>query len=314
MKKLIVLLLMLAMLLPCAMSEEVQVPALADFSAQFADKFLLEGSETIITETSYQSEDLNFTISTLRVYDSDVYVVDIYVRSLECFQRGHAGGGYGKATAKVAEMAVNRDAILAMTGDSGHYFTKGWAISNGVINKDSPNRLRDIAILYRTGEMVGVPNEQVDNDQIRADADAGKIWHIFLFGPSLLDAEGKARPEKDFEDCNVKAANPRSVIGYYEPGHYCFVQVDGRKTKSALEKGKKNIGIKMQDLALLMEELGCKAAYNLDGGQSSMLWYNGELVSNPYKGGRPVGDIVFLKDLPNDTAPADAVEAEPMQD
>ena len=57
------------------------------------------------------------------------------------------------------------------------------------------------------------------------------------------------------------------------------------------------------------DELGCKAAYNLDGGQSSMLWYNGEMVSTPYKGGRPVGDIVYLKDLPNDEPSADAVEA-----
>ena len=298
MKRLLTVLLMLAMLLPCALSEEAEIPALADFSDKFADKFLLAGSEPIVTENSYQSEDVNITITTRRVSDSDVYVADIYVRSVECFQRGHAGDKYGKATAKVKDMAANRDAILAMTGDSGHYFTKGWAISNGVINKSSPNRLRDIAILYRDGVMVGVPNENVDNDLIRAEADAGKIWHIFLFGPSLLDAEGKARPKAEFEDCNVKAANPRSVIGYYEPGHYCFVQVDGRKNKSALEAGKKNLGIKMRDLALLMEELGCKAAYNLDGGQSSMMWYNGEIISSPHKGGRPVGDIVLIKDLP----------------
>lgn len=302
MKKLLTILLMLAMLLPCALGEEAEVPAFADFSDKFADKFLLEGSEPIVTENSYQSEDVNITITTRRVSDSDVYVADIYVRSVECFQRGHAGNKYGKATAKVKEMAANRDAILAMTGDSGHYFTKGWAISNGVINKDSPNRLRDIAIVYRSGEMVGIPNENVDNDQIRAEADAGKIWHIFLFGPSLLDAEGKARPKAEFEDSNVKAANPRSVIGYYEPGHYCFVQVDGRKNKSALEAGKKNLGIKMRDLALLMEELGCKAAYNLDGGQSSMMYYDGEVISSPYKGGRPVGDIVYIKDLPKTDA------------
>ena len=307
MKKLLTMLLLLS-LLPAALCEEVapaQEAAFADFSVKFAEKFLLPGSEPIVTENSYQSPDVNITISTFRASDSDVYVADIYVRSVECFQRAHAGDKYGKATARVKDMAANRNAIIAMTGDSGHYFTKGWAISNGVINKDTPNRLRDIAILYRDGVMVGVPNENVDNDQIRADADAGKIWHIFLFGPSLLDAEGKARPKKEFEDCNVKAANPRSVIGYFEPGHYCFVQVDGRKTKSVLESGKKNLGIKMYDLALLMEELGCQAAYNLDGGQSSMLWYDGDVISTPHKGGRHVGDIVMIKDL---TEPAAAEE------
>lgn len=310
MKKLLTILLLLTMLLPAAMGEEAASPALADFSDKFAEHFLPAGSDPIVTETSYQSEDVHITISTRRAADSDVYVADIYVRSVECFQRGHAGDKYGKATAKVAEMAANRDAILAMTGDSGHYFTKGWAISNGVINKDSPNRLRDIAILYRDGTMVGVDNKDIDNDQIRADADAGNIWHIFLFGPTLLDAEGKARPKAEFEDCNVRRANPRSVIGYFEPGHYCFVQVDGRSTKSALEDGKKNKGIEMWDLAVLMEELGCKVAYNLDGGQSSMLYYDGAVISTPYKGGRQVGDIVYIKNLTKvEAAAEDAAEA-----
>lgn len=295
MKKIILAsLLLLLVLLPAAALGEF-----ADFSQVYPDKFLPEGSEPVVTENSYQSDDVNMTISTRRVSNSDVFVVDIYVRSVECFQRYHAGDKYGKTTAKVPKMAQNNGAIVAMTGDSGHYFTKGWSISNGQINRASANRLRDLAILYRSGEMITMANENVDNDLIRADADADKIWHIFIFGPALLDAEGKARPKADFKDCNVRYTNPRSVIGYYEPGHYCFVQVDGRKTKSKLEAKKKNQGIEMTALAQLMEELGCKAAYNLDGGQSSMLWYNGSLLSTPHKGGRNVGDIVMIKDLPN---------------
>ena len=122
MKKLLTMLL-LAMLLPCALGEETETLASGDFSDKFADKFLLAGSEPIVTETSYQSEDVNITITTRRASDSDVYVADIYVRSVECFLRGHAGDKYGKATAKVTKLAENRDAIIAMTGDSGHYFT-----------------------------------------------------------------------------------------------------------------------------------------------------------------------------------------------
>lgn len=312
MKKLLTLLLLLV-LLPFALGEEgvpEQEAAFVDFSEKYPDKFLPVDSAPIVTENSYQSSDVNITITTRRACYSDVYVADIYVRSVECLQRGHAGNRYGKATAKVKEMAANRDAVIAMTGDSGHALGKGWSISNGVINRDTSNRLRDIAILYRSGEMVGVDNEAVDSAQIRQDAEAGKIWHIFLFGPSLLDAQGRARPPEDFEDSKVKLINPRSVIGYYEPGHYCFVQVDGRKTESALEKGKISHGINMQDLAALMEELGCKAAYNLDGGQSSMLWYGGEVISSPYKGGRPVADIVYIKDLTRAEAAAEEVTAE----
>lgn len=314
MKKLLIFLLMLA-LLPAALGEEAapaQEAAFADFSDKYADKFLLPGSEPIWTENSYQSEDVNITISTMRYGKSDVYVADIYVRSVECFQRVHAGGAYGKTTAKVRKMAAESGAILAMTGDSGHYFSKGWAVSNGVINRDTENRKRDLGIVYRDGTMVGLSNADIDYAQIRADADAGKIWHIFLFGPNLMDAEGKAYPEDVFAENEVRYPNPRSVIGYFEPGHYCFVQVDGRGTKSAIEARKTSVGLEMAELALLMEEIGCKAAYNLDGGQSSMMVFNGEIYSTPYHGGRNVGDAVIIKDLPNEAAEADeALEAEP---
>lgn len=309
MKKLLTILLLMAMLLPCALGEEpAQEAAFADFSDKFADKFLLAGSEPIWTENSYQSEDVNITISSMRYERSDVYVVDIYVRSVECFQRVHAGGSYGKTTAKVRQLSSESDAIVAMTGDSGHYFTKGWAVSNGVINRDTENRKRDLGIVYRDGTMACIQNADLDYAQIRADADAGKIWHIFLFGPSLLDYEGKAT--LDFSENEVRFPNPRSAIGYFEPGHYCFVQVDGRGTKSALEKNRTSTGLEMDDLAKLMEELGCKAAYNLDGGQSSMLVFNHQIYSTPYGGGRNVGDVVIIKDLPGDAAVVETNEAE----
>lgn len=294
--------LMMYLLLSWAAGEENE----GDFSALYPDKFLPEGSAPIVGENTYQSQDVNLTISSCRVGKSDVYVVDVYVRTVECLQRVHAGGAYGKTTAKVRVLAEESNAIVAITGDSSHYFSKGWTVSNGVVNRDTANRVRDIAILYRSGEMVGVDSAAVDNDQIRQRAEAGDIWQLFLFGPNLLDGEGKARPKADFEDSNVRYANPRSAIGYYAPGHYCLVQVDGRNTKSALESGTKSVGLELHELATLMEDLGCQAAYNLDGGQSSMLWYNGAVISTPYNGGRNVGDVVIIKDVANGQAPAES--------
>ena len=56
------------------------------------------------------------------------------------------------------------------------------------------------------------------------------------------------------------------------------------------------MGMTMKQTSALMEQLGCAAAYNLDGGQSSVLWYNGENLSNPYNGGRNVMDAVLILD------------------
>jgi hypothetical protein len=112
----------------------------------------------------------------------------------------------------------------------------------------------------------------------------------------------------------VNPVNPRSVIGYYEPGHYCFVQVDGRGTKSKLEPGKKNKGLTLANLSKFMEELGCKAAYNLDGGKTSQLYFNGSVISTPENGGRKLGDIVLVREpLPTDILVEDFPAAAPSE-
>ena len=52
----------------------------------------------------------------------------------------------------------------------------------------------------------------------------------------------------------------------------------------------------LAELSRLMEQLGCKLAFNLDGGQSASLFWNGQIYSKPCNGGRDMADIVYLVD------------------
>ena len=80
--------------------------------------------------------------------------------------------------------------------------------------------------------------------------------------------------------------NPRSVIGYYEPGHYCFVLVDGRRKYSR--------GLTMKELSQLMYTLGCVRAYNLDGGATAhMTWLN-SVINSPSRE-RLVHDVICVR-------------------
>ncbi len=178
-------------------------------------------------------------------------------------------------------------------------------VTNGTLRRSNLNRKRDLLVMYRNGEMVTYLASGQDMTALYADLKEriDEIWQVFLFGPALLDGEGKALTEFT---SSVKPANPRSVIGYYAPGHYCFVQVDGRGVTSALSAEKHtSTGLTLAQLAQLMESLGCTAAYNLDGGQSSMLWFSGSLVSTPYKNGRKVDDIVYIADPSVSAAPSE---------
>ncbi len=256
------------------------------------------GAGIYCDEASYMSDNVCIEISSQWYEHSDVYVCDIRIRDIDCFQRAFAGGRFNKTTERIDAMASRSGAVLAITGDSSAVFTAGLVIGNGTVLRKSSNSKRDLCVLYRSGEMKTVIAAQNNMSAVYGELTADpEVWQVFLFGPALLDSEGRARTSFN---SNVFPANPRSAIGYYEEGHYCFVQVDGRGVSSAMESGKRSTGLTLAELSYFMESLGCTAAYNLDGGQSSMLWFNGQVISTPYKNGRRVGDIVYITDVPRD--------------
>ena len=83
------------------------------------------------------------------------------------------------------------------------------------------------------------------------------------------------------------ASNPRTAIGQIGPLHYAFVVTDGRTEESA--------GLSLVQLADLMLDIGCETAYNLDGGGSVTMYYNGKVMNrliNNYE--RPCGDFLYF--------------------
>ena len=60
-----------------------------------------------------------------------------------------------------------------------------------------------------------------------------------------------------------------------------------------------NEGLSLHELAEFMEGLGVQTAYNLDGGGSSAMYFNVEIVNQPTTNGhsieeRRVSDIVYI--------------------
>ena len=121
------------------------------------------------------------------------------------------------------------------------------------------------------------------------------VVQAWNFGPSLLDENG--RLEEDYmerlskdEKASVAIAmpNPRSAVGYYEPGHYVFVVVDGRQEGYSK-------GMTIPELASVFRDLGCKVAYNLDGGGSALMTFLHERYSNQSNlAERELGDMLIV--------------------
>lgn len=243
---------------------------------KFAGRF--STGEIIVTDNSYQSDNIAITIEKVQQAGVTYYIADIFLRDIDYFRAAFAGGSYARnRAADVLDMAVENQAILAITGDYYGIRDKGIVIRNGELYRSST--FEDILILYRDGRMETLTKGEFDLEAVKA----GGAWQAWSFGPMLLDG-GQVMSEFN---SNVTPRNPRSAIGYYEPGHYCFVLVDGRQEGYS-------IGLSLRQMSQLFADLGCQAAYNLDGGESAVMTFMGQLVNQPYRDGRPVSDIVYI--------------------
>ena len=139
-----------------------------------------------------------------------------------------------------------------------------------------------ICVLFTNGTMKTYAPDEFDADEVIAQS----AWQAWTFGPQLLD--GKGNILSSFNTTTyLNSTNPRCAIGYITQGHYVFVVVDGR------EEGYSK-GVTLSELAQIMVDAGCNSAYNLDGGKSAAMVYQGEYVNQPADGGRTVSDIVYI--------------------
>ncbi len=259
-------------------AEENTTDDSADFSQRFNDKF---SEEIISDENGYRSPNVSISLTayehTDKYPDLSYYVADVYIkdiRSLSVVSPSH--GTYAPGI----KIFTENNAIIAMNGDSFIPTHEGLCVRDGNVVKSDWSRW-DICVLGSDGTMhVYGPSEYTPEEILSGDP-----YQVWTFGPSLLDKEGG--PLDTFNTSKaLLGVHPRTAIGYYEPGHYCFVVVDGR------QKGH-SVGASMSTLAEIMSGLGCSVAYNLDGGASSMMVYNGENVNTP-SAYREISDMIII--------------------
>ena len=246
------------------------------WSERFAEHFT--DGEIVRTEDGYRSAHVSVELQRVEEEGLVYQIAEIYVSDLRYLRAAFGENGYG-SRGMTAELAAANRAVVAISGDHCYARAEGVVVRNGLLYRDT--RFEDVCVLLEDGRMLTMSNEDFDFDSLR---ELG-VWQIWSFGPMLLD-EGRAL--ESFTS-TVTGANPRSAIGCVEPGHYFFVQVDGRG-------GNGSRGMSMRELALLFESLGCETAYNLDGGATAGLAWEGTLTSYPY--GRPVSDIIYVTDFP----------------
>jgi exopolysaccharide biosynthesis protein len=250
-------------------------------------------TEAVVTDTSYTDSDTSITISQVTTGSgSDTvtyYVADVVVDDATQLRSAFAKDQFGEnITETTSAIAAENDAIFAINGDYYGFRSTGIEIRNGVVYRDEG--VREGLAFYTDGHVEVYDETATTAEELLA---AG-VWNTLSFGPAIVEDGGVVDGIESVEvDTNVgnhsiQGEQPRTAVGIISENHYVFVVVDGR------DEGYSR-GVTLTELADIMIGLGATTAYNLDGGGSSTMYFDGTVVNQPSNGGeRGTSDILYV--------------------
>ena len=175
-----------------------------------------------------------------------------------------------KAGLRLHEIAERYDAVAAVNGGAfvdtngtGNGGTPtGLVISNGeILNKANKSSIHNIVVGFNEDDIL------VFGKFSGAEAQENNMRDALAFGPVLV-SNGEPAPVTGASS----GLNPRTAIGQRADGAVLMLVIDGRQASS--------LGATYADLIQVMLEYGAVNAVNLDGGSSSMLYFDGEYLNN----------------------------------
>lgn len=277
-----------SMLKTFVLAETISIVATTSTSTNTATANQAAKTATV-TDSSYKDDNISINLSESTVNSTQVYVADITLSSSDYLKTAFAQNAFGtNVTAKTSETAKNNNAILAVNGDYYGANSTGYVIRNGVVYRDTvreDSSNGDLAI-YKDGSFKIIYEDQISADQLVKDG----VVNLLAFGPALVE-NGEIAVGTNEEVGQAMISNPRTAIGIIDENNYIIVVSDGRTSESK--------GLSLYQMAEVMKSYGVKTAYNLDGGGSSTLYFNSQVINKPTTGGnkiseRAVSDIVYI--------------------
>ncbi len=245
--------------------------------------------KTILTEDSeagkwvYEDEKVRIDIAREQPLKNVVATVAVIARKGDApaLRTAFAEGSFGQnVRARTREIAASVDAVFAINGDYCGYRKDGVIVREGVLYRDKP--AREALCLFADGALRVMHEQEMDAEALLAQG----LTDTWSFGPILV--RDGAMPETFATD--VKGKNPRTALGQRPDGSIVAVVVDGRLSGYSE-------GMTIAELAQYMLDLGCESAYNLDGGMTSCMYFNGNVISTPCGTAnkeRSLSDIIYV--------------------
>lgn len=239
------------------------------------------------TENGYRDETIIVEMEQKRLYDSDVYIAYVKIATPSQLRTAVAGKKIGSSsTNHTSTISKNYNGIVAVNGD---YFTKtkaGYIVRMGETYREKTSKNMDLLLIDELGDFhIYLRGHENQEKGVAAFTSEHQIVNGFFFGPALVvDGQVQEIPENYQFDPHQK--NPRAGIAQLGTLTYALVVVNGRTDASE--------GVTLAEFADIMGQIGAEQAYNLDGGNSATLAFNGEVYNDKPQAERAVTDIIYF--------------------
>lgn len=239
------------------------------------------------TENGYRDDTIIVEMEKQRMFDSDVYIAYVKIATPSQIRTAVAGKKLGaSSTNHTSKISSNYNGIVAMNGD---YYTKtkaGYIVRMGESYREKTSKNMDLLLIDEMGDFhILLRGHDEQKEALAVFQSEHEIVNGFFFGPALVVDGAKQEIPKEYQfDPHQK--NPRAGIAQLGALTYAMVVVNGRTDSSE--------GVTMAEFASIMEELGAQQAYNLDGGNSATLVFNGQVYNDKPQAERSVTDILYF--------------------
>ena len=280
MKKLLSLLLCLLMT-GCAMAEEFSLPV--DFTGGY------KPDPNGYTEFSYEDASLSVQMEVRDIDGVRYDIAWIKVASPTQLRTAIAGEPNQVVAEKPGRMAREVNAVVAINGDFYTQRQDGLIYRQGQAFRYLLNPEKDILVIDDLGDLHVFLNGENQTSELLAFLQSGRtIINAFTFGPAIVK-DGKALPMPATYQTRFDSAlrAPRTAIAQTGPLEYVFVEAEGRVKHSK--------GVTTDQMGEFMVTLGVQTAYCMDGGNSSIMLFNGKYYDANYAASeREQSDIIYV--------------------
>ena len=262
---------------------------------------LLEGQEMLFTtetpiyegsEIRYYYDETILAITWKQLIDNAVYTIaEVKIADASQFRRFVADGEYGSGSKYVpAEMATSVNAVLATNGDFYAFRDMGIIVYDSTLMRAEGYSM-DSCFIAGNGDLIfSHLGQYTTREAMQQLIDDNDIRFSLAFGPILIE---------DGEMCWIKDPYPVGEGNQYYPRialcqrdslHYLMVSVSNEPPYGPAHT--------LQVFTENLMDMGCKMAYNLDGGQSATIVMDNKTVNYVWQ--RKVSDIIyFATAIPN---------------